>query len=308
MAALWLLLTVALYLAGRDLPWASAFTALARVAPAFVAIAVALNFAILPLWMLEWMLLKPRSAQIPRTRMFAIVTMTASIHNAVPFLAGEAAAIGFLINAGVQRGAALSVMAMDQLLVGIAKLGVLSAAALTAPIPSWLKAGVLSLVAGVAALFLFLLLLAHFGLVISAQLRETHTRGRELMARLTSLGAHLAALREPFLAIRVLALAIAKKALELTAIMAIQVAFGLDPSFASAALVLAALAVTTSLPFAPANLGVYEATVYAVYRYLGVDSDTALAVAIVQHLAFLLPMLATGYVALTVRSFTRRAS
>jgi uncharacterized protein (TIRG00374 family) len=308
MAGLWLVLTVALYLAGRDLPWASALTALARVSPAFVAVAVALNFAILPLWMLEWMLLKPRSAQIPRTRMFEIVAVTASIHNAVPFLAGEAAAIGLLINAGVQRGAALSVMAMDQLLVGVAKLGVLSAAALTAPVPSWLKAGVLSLVAGVAALFLFLLLLAHFGLVISTQLRATRSRGRELMARLAGLGAHLAALREPYLASQVLALAIAKKSLELMAIMAIQRAFGLDPSFASAALVLAALAVTTSLPVAPANLGVYEATVYAVYRYLGVDSDTALASAIVQHLAFLLPMIATGYVTLTVRSFARRAA
>ena len=306
MAALWLLLTSALYLAGRDLPWASAFTALARVSPAFVAIAVAVNFAILPLWMLEWMLLKPRSAQISSGQMFGIVTMTASIHNAVPFLAGEAAAVGFLINAGVQRGAALSVMAMDQLLVGIAKLGVLSAAALTAPIPSWLKAGILSLVAGVAALLLVLLLLAHFGLVISAQLRESHSRGRELMARLAALGAHLAALREPSLAIQVVALAIAKKSLELAGIMAVQVALGLDPSFASAALVLAALAVTTSLPVAPANLGVYEATVYATYRYLGIDSDTALALAIVQHLAFLLPMIATGYITLTIRSFVRK--
>lgn len=301
-----MVLTVALYLAGRDLPWGNAFATLSGVSPALVAVAVTLNFAILPLWMLEWMLLKPRAAAVTHRRMFELVTVTASVHNAVPFLAGEAAAIGLLINAGVQRGAALSVLAMDQLLVGIAKLLVLLFAALTAPIPTWLKAGVLSLVAGVAVLFLVLLLLAHFGPVISAQLRETRSRGRELMARLTGLGAHLVALREPWIASRVVALAIAKKLLELGAMVVIQMALGQDASVAAAALVLAALAVTTSLPVSPANLGVYEATVYATYRYLGVDSDTALALAIVQHLAFLLPMIATGYIMLTVRSFARR--
>lgn len=307
MAALWVLLTAALYVAGRGLPWRSALAALTDVSPTLVGLAVALNFAILPLWMLEWMLLKPRGTPLRPAQMFEIVTVTASVHNLVPFLAGEAAALGLLINAGVQRGVALSVMAMDQLLVGIAKLAVLSIAAAAAPIPAWLKAGVLSLVAGVAALFLIMLLLAHFGTVISTQLRERQTRGRELVARLTGLGAHLSALREPWLAVRVTTLALAKKTLELSAIVAIQAAFGLEPSFPAAILVLAALAVTTSLPVAPANLGVYEATVYATYRYLGVDSDAALGVAIVQHLAFLLPMIATGYATLTIRSFAKRS-
>jgi uncharacterized membrane protein YbhN (UPF0104 family) len=104
----------------------------------------------------------------------------------------------------------------------------------------------------------------------------------------------------------VIALALAKKGLELSAIVAIQAAFGLEPSFPAAMLVLAALAVTTSLPVAPANLGVYEATVYATYRYLGIDSYAALGAAIVQHLAFLLPMIVTGYLTLTVRSFAKR--
>ena len=306
MAALWALLTIALVVASRDLPWGSAVTALRAMSPGYVAIAVALNFAILPLWMLEWMVLKPRDVPVSRDRMFEVVTLTASIHNAVPFLAGEAAAIGLLIASGLQRGAALSVLAMDQLLVGVAKLLVLSTAALLAPIPSWLSAGVLSLVAGVLILFLVLLLLAHFGPVISGQLRETHTAGRELVARLTGLGAYLAALREPSLALRVFGLAFLKKALELAAIVAIQAAFGLDPSFAPAVLVLAALAVTTTLPVAPANLGVYEATVFTTYRYLGIDADAALAMAIVQHLAFLLPMIGTGYVALTIRQLRAR--
>ena len=301
LAALWVLLTAALYFGARALPWGTAIAALARVSPRILVVAVALNFAILPLGMLEWMLLKPRTADVSRARMFEVVTVTASIHNAVPVLAGEAAAIGLLVNAGLQRGAALSVLARAQLLVGVAKLVVLSAAALLAPIPEGLSAGVLSLVGGVLVLFFVMLLLAHFGPVISGQIRERQTRAREWIAKLTGLGAHLAALREPALAWRVFGLALLKKALELAAIIAIQHAVGLDASFAPAVLVLAALAVTTSLPVAPANLGVYEATVYATYRYLGIDADTALAIAIVQHVAFLLPMIATGYLTLTFR-------
>lgn len=301
MAALWALLTIALYFAARDLPWSSAVSVLAHVSPAFVAIALILNFAILPLWMLEWLLLKPRDAAVSPRRMFDVVTLTASIHNVVPFLAGEAAAIGLLIAAGLSRGAAVSVLAMDQLLVGVAKLAVLSTAALLAPIPAWLSAGVLSLVGAVVALLFGLLLLAHFGPVITQQLRENRTRLRELLAKLTGLGGYLAALREPSLAVRVSGLAFAKKALELGAIVAIQAAFGVGPSFAPAVLVLAALAVTTSLPVAPANLGVYEATVYATYRYVGLDAEVALGIAIVQHLAFLIPMIATGYLRLTAR-------
>lgn len=296
-----MLLSVALYFGARDLPWRNAVSALARVTPGTLAIAVILNFAILPLWMLEWSLLKPRSAAVSREKMFEVVAVTASIHNAVPFLAGEAAAIGLLINAGLQRGAALSMLAMDQLLVGVAKLAVLSTAATLAPIPEWLSAGVLSLVAGVLAFLAILMLLAHFGPVISTQLREQQTRTREWIAKITGLGAYLAALREPSLALRVFGLALLKKGFELAAIVAIQSAAGLDPSFAAAVLVLAALAVTTSLPVAPANLGVYEATVYATYRYIGIDADAALAMAIVQHLAFLLPMIATGYLTLTFR-------
>jgi glycosyltransferase 2 family protein len=298
---LWILLTLALYFAGRDLPWSGAVASLSRVSPTLIGLAVILNFLILPLWMIEWLLLKPRSAAVSPHRMFEVVTVTASIHNAVPFLAGEAAAIGLLINAGLPRGAALSVLAMDQLLVGVAKLGVLSVAALTAPIPGWLSAGVLSLVGAVLTLLLLLLLLAHFGSVISIQLSERRTRGRAFMARLTGLGTHLAALREVLLASQVFGLAFAKKTLELTAIVAVQGALGMHPSFAASVLILAALAVTTSLPVAPANLGVYEATVFGTYRYLGVDADAALALAIVQHLAFLLPMIATGYVTLTFR-------
>ena len=89
-------------------------------------------------------------------------------------------------------------------------------------------------------------------------------------------------------------------------IVAVQLAFGLEPSVARALLVLASVSVATLAPIAPGNVGVYEAAVFAAYRYTGVAGDTALAIALVQHLCFLLPMLLTGYLTLSLRQFVLR--
>src|SRR5687767_2756609 len=94
--------------------------------------------------------------------MFEVVAVTAAVLHSIPFLAGEVAAVALLVTrAGLSRGAALSVLALDQLLVGFAKLSVLAATALVAPFPSWLRAGVLTLVVGVALLATIMVALAH---------------------------------------------------------------------------------------------------------------------------------------------------
>jgi uncharacterized membrane protein YbhN (UPF0104 family) len=127
-----------------------------------------------------------------------------------------------------------------------------------------------------------------------------------LAARLASWGQHLDAIRETHRVWRVSLVALARKVVELLGIVAVQVAFGLEPSPAAAVLVLAALAIATMMPVAPANIGVYEAAVFAAYRYMGVPADTALGLAVVQHLCFLLPTLATGYLTLTLRQVLPR--
>jgi uncharacterized membrane protein YbhN (UPF0104 family) len=214
--------------------------------------------------------------------------------------------VGFLsARAGRARGAALSVLAMDQLLVGFAKLAVIGAAAAIAPLPLWLRGGLGSIIVGVSALFVLLLAMAHRGAATRDRLLARSSAARRLIARAAALGAHLEPLREPSRAWRVAVLALSKKGFELVAIIAVQLAFGLQPSLPTALVVVAALAVTTLLPITPGNLGVYEATVFATYRFAGASAELALGIAVVQHLCFLLPMLATGYVTLTTRPLSR---
>jgi uncharacterized membrane protein YbhN (UPF0104 family) len=306
---LWIALTVAIVLSARALPWQRALDQTRHLQMSWVLLAVVANVGILPLWALEWRLLAPRSAGTTFRAMVEVVTITAAVLNSVPFFAGEAAGVGLLIARGLSRGAALSVLAMDQLLVGFAKLSVLAVAAAVAPLPAWLRGGLGSIVAGVATLFAVLLALAHRGAAMRDQLLVKSSAPRRWLARAAALGAHLEMLREPSRAWRVALLALAKKGFELLAIIALQLAFGLDPSVPLAFLVLAALSVTTLLPITPANLGVYEATVFAAYRFAGAPAELALGIAVVQHLCFLLPMLATGYVTLTMRQLgAQRAS
>jgi uncharacterized protein (TIRG00374 family) len=307
MPALWIVLTVALITLLPGLPWQRATDQVRRSETAWIAAAVLANLMILPLWAAEWRLLVPGVARLAFARMFEVVATTAAVLNSVPFFAGEASAVALLIDrAGLSRGAALSVLAMDQLLVGLAKLAVLAAAAVYAPLPAWLRAGLLSLVGAVAALLLVLLALAHRWEWVRARLLARPSRVRDALAHVVSWGAHFDAMRDWWRIWRVALLALTKKSAELLGILAVQVAFGLEPSLGGALLVLAGLSVTTLLPVAPANLGVYEATVYATYRYLHVPAETALGLAVVQHLCFLLPALATGYLTLTLRQLLPR--
>jgi len=75
----------------------------------------------------------------------------------------------------------------------------------------------------------------------------------------------------------------------------------------SALLILAALNLTTLVPLAPGNLGVYEATVFFIYQHLGIEPDQAIALALIQHLCFLLPLAGTGYIFILLRNFIQKS-
>jgi uncharacterized membrane protein YbhN (UPF0104 family) len=305
---LWAILTVALIVAVPRLPWESALREAQRVRWQWLAAACLANFAILPLWALEWTRLVPAAARATFGRMFGIVAVTASVLNSVPMLAGEVSAVAMLVaRAGLSRGAALSVLAMDQLLVAFAKLLVLLGIAVLAPLPAWIRAGMLAL--GLAMLGMLALLLPRAHRWESLRgwlLRRGPARHYTTLARVVEWGSNLQVLREPRILVQVAALAIGKKGLELLGVLAIQVAFGLPPSLTLGLMVLGALALSTLIPIAPANLAIYEATVFTVYRLAGVPAESALGLALLQHVCFLLPSFLTGYVLLTVRQLVPR--
>jgi len=308
--AIWIALTTAIIAALRTLPWQSAVQEMARVRSGWIGVAILTNAGILVVWATEWRLLAPAAARVLWAAMFEVVSTMAAVLNSIPFFAGEATGVALLVDrVGLGRGAAVSMLALDQLLSGLSKLAVLGLTAAIVPLPSWLRAGLLTLIGAVSALLLVLFVMAHRWDRARTLLLARPSTFRRALARVVATGTHLEALRETRRARWLASLALSKKGLELAAVLAVQAAFGLSPSLASGLLVVASVSVATLAPIAPGNVGVYEAAVFAAYRYMGVAPDAALALAVTQHLCFLLPMLVTGYVTASLRqlAMTRRS-
>lgn len=301
-----ILLAVLLVSAARRLDLARAANSLADVRLGWVALAIACYLAILPLWAAQWVLLSPPVGRPTLGRMLGVVSMTSSVLNTAPMFVGEAAGVVFLVTrGGLDRAAALSVLAMDQVVVGMAKVALLVTASLMVDLPLWAARGLAGLAATVATCLLLLLLASGRGDALG------RAAGRVLPPRLAqgvARAAHaLAPLRSPALAGGALLLAFAKKAAEVVAIVCIQRAFGLSLPLGAAVLVLAALSLSTLLPVVPGNVGVYEATAMVVYARFGVPAEQALALAVVQHACFFAALALPGYRWLARAAPRRRA-
>lgn len=282
---------LAVALRGMNLP--RVWSAMAAADAGWLGASLLCFSIILPLWAAEWRLLAPPSSAPSWRRMFEVVTMTSSILNTTPMLVGEATGIVLLVtHAGLARAAAVSLLVMDQLLVGIGKLAVLAAAARLAALPFWMTRAVSALVALVAVMLV--------GLSIAAWRHADLARlaGRVMPARHAStvgaLGAALSPLRSPPRAVALLLLALAKKVAETLAIICVQRAFGLSMP-AAAVLALATLSLATLVPLVPGDVGVYEGAVVVAYTSQGVPPEQALAIAMVQHACSFVALALPGY-------------
>jgi uncharacterized membrane protein YbhN (UPF0104 family) len=278
----WLLATTLLVACARTIDWTRAAEVLGNAHLGWIGVAVALNAAILVCWAAFWRALLPDGeAPLGYRRMFEIVATASSLMNTVPFGGGHASSIVLLMRRGgtTQRGA-LSVLALDQLGEGVTKVSLFLLVAMLLPLPVWMKAGVTTASLVVSAWFITLV-------VASRWARE------------------LEILRHWRRSLAALACVVTMKAVEALAIAAVQRAFGVQVSAGGTLLVLAALILGTMLPVAPGNLGTYEASVFLVYRYLGVSPEQALTLAVVEHLCFLLPSAGIGYAFLSAHTLSR---
>lgn len=286
-------LTALVVIAARRLSPARVVASLAVAHPLWILLAVACFAAILPLWALQWRLLVPGSPRPPFSTMLGVIAMTSTVLNTTPLLVGEAAGVFFLVGeAGVGRAAALSVLAMDQLFVGMAKLVVLASAATVVALPPWMARGAQALFAAVGALLVGVVVVAWQAERLSRLSSRMPARGARLVV---AIGAALAPIRSPARSGGALALALAKKLAEVLAILCLQRAFGVELPLASALLVLAAVNIATLLPVVPGNVGVYEAAVVLAYGQFGIAPERALGVALVQHACFFVALALPGY-------------
>lgn len=280
----WLVATVLLFVSARAIDWMRAFEVAATARPGWLAVSVMANAAILAIWALFWRTLVPRSeGPASYGRMFEVVSVASALMNTVPFGGGHASSIVLLARRGgtTHRGA-LSVLALDQLGEGIAKVLAFLLVALIVPLPAWMRAGISTVSLAVGAWFIALMIASRWA------------TGLEV-------------LKDPSRSALAMGCVLAMKAVEILGIVAVQHAFGITMPFRDTLLVFAALVLATMLPVAPANLGTYEASAFLAYRYLGLAPEHALGLAVVQHICFLIPTAGLGYAFLSARTFARSA-
>ncbi|HKH94640.1 MAG TPA: lysylphosphatidylglycerol synthase transmembrane domain-containing protein [Gemmatimonadaceae bacterium] len=272
---------------------ARALAQLASVRAGWLALALLCYVAILPLWAVQWHLLSPPDPTRRVRVMLGVVATTSSVLNTTPMLVGEATGVALLVTrTRLDRSAALSVLAMDQLLVGVAKVTVLATAALIAPLPDWMTRAVLALLVALSVLGGSLLLASwRHADVASVMSRVGPVR---LAGALGAFAASLEPLRVPARGAPALALALLKKAVEVAAILCVQRAFGVALPLGTAVVVLAVLNLATLLPVVPGNVGVFEAAVVLALTRFGVPAEQALGIAVVQHLCYFVALAAPG--------------
>jgi len=299
--------TTLLVIVFNRVDWARAWQEVRRVHFRWLALAVAFNLSIIALWAKQWSVFLPHNQKVGYGRMFETVALMAMVSNAVPYLIGQASGVLLLARRGkVGHAVALSVLALDQLAEGLAKLSVLLVVALLIPIPPWLRQAIVVLVSVVLTLLVALLWFAHRHREPIQPLDHTKVSLRRRMLHFGSRWAHhLEALRSVKVFGAGLGLALLMKGAEATAIFAVQQSFGIDLPLWSVLLVLISVGIVTMVGIVPGNLGVYEATVFFVYRYVGATPEQALGLALIQHVCYLIPLAGTGYLFVLAQNFRR---
>lgn len=294
----WCVLVVFFVVAAFALPWTEVLAALAGAKWHWAAVAVVVCVAGWPFWILQWWLLAPAMHRPSFGRMAQVTALCGTANTSLP-IAGVVAAVGFLIVRGrLPPTAAASLYAVDQLLTGFAKVGILALAAALVPVPDWLRAGLISLSAVMVLFTLALLVAAHGGDRLRRLGPRLGPRWTRFVDPFADFVEHLEPMRRPFLGFCVTLLAFAKKAVEVLVVLVVQVAVGMEPSIPAAVLVVAALGLATMAPVSPGHIGVYEATVILCYQYMGVPLPLATAAAFIQHgVTFVASFAAIGYLA-----------
>src|SRR6185437_7988762 len=158
----WVIATAVLVAAARRVNWTHALAVTAGAKPGWIALAVLANASILAWWAGYWKLLLPRTdGAVPYRRMLEIVSTASSVMNTVPFGAGHATGVVLLVKrGGASQSGALSVLALDQLGEGIAKIAICLLAGELLPLPDWMHAAVRAIAVAVALLLTVMIVLA----------------------------------------------------------------------------------------------------------------------------------------------------
>jgi len=298
----WLLLTALIVATIGRVDWTLAIAAIAKAKPLPLILAVLFNAMILVFATAQWLLFLPEGVSVARSKMFKIMAIMSTVANSGP--AGGGAAVGVHLLArqeGVGHSVGLSVLLLDQLVEGLVKVAIVLLAIVVVPIGLEYKAVSATILIGVPTLFFVLTVIAHRRSALESISERTTGFLGWVLTKLNLVAANLEALRRPKKLSLTVVLGLLQKLVAALAITCILLAFGVVTPWWGILAVLVAVNLSTVVSVTPANLGVFEGAAFLVYTSLGISSDTAVALAIVQHAAYLIPLAGIGWIISSVR-------
>lgn len=301
----WIAATYLLYLIFRDIDWAAAWHEIKNSLPGWLLMACLFNILVQVFWVGQWRAFLPAKHDVPFWRMFELTSLTSLAMNTIPFGGGHALGVVMLAKQEkVGHAIALSVLALDQIAEGVAKITLFSMVALFTPIPEAMKTAIVWVLMAVTLFFSVLMFFA----LRHRDHQEPHADDtHDLSGRVKHFISKWAHNLEPMRNVRTFSFGVVMawgmKLMEGLGIWAVQKAFGLDLPIWTVCVTLAAVNLATMLPVAPGNLGVFEAAVFFIYQFFGLTPEVAMGLAIVQHLCYLLPKIVLGYSILLMRNF-----
>ena len=269
---------------------------LGRMNPAWLIAAAISNLAALFLWPAMWEVFLPQGSAVPYRRMFRITAVSGLVMNTAPFPAGHALG-ATLLGRLVGAEASLSVLALDQLAKGLAKLSLIVIAAIMVPLPAWLDRALLVVALGVAVLAA-VLILARAGAAAGSRNAEQRGAVARIIAFFQGWAQKMEALGSVRLFVQGLLWALSIKAVEVLAVWAVQQGLGLPLGWGAAVVVTAAINTAGMIPGPPAGLLIFEAAVFLVYCHLGLPAETSVGLALILHGCFLFAAITPGLVVL----------
>lgn len=289
-------LTVALALALPRIPWAELGSAIATANWYWLLAAGLVHFVMFPLTAVQWRMLAAQSQAVPFPSMFSIVALTAATSSLMSWALGATSAIVLLAaRARLPVAAAISVLAMDQVLVGLSKIVILLTALALIPMPEQTRQATLVFAALVLVAVMALYVLALHPERIRGWARKPKGRIGHVLGEFARFCEHLGVLTRPADTLVLLAIAIVKKFISVVVAYFVQLSCGIEPSILMAIACVAAISLVTTIPVVPGNLGLFTAAVFFVYSQFGVPAALGLAAGLLQHAVELVTTLMVGY-------------
>lgn len=286
-----------LYSCFHQIDWPLFVSSLQGAKLSWVVVAWLASFSIIALNSFQLKLFLPRYDAVSFQRMFPLVAVFSMTVNVVPFWGGHALMIYLLDKREkLSKTVGLSVMTLDQIIEGFAKLFIFGVVVMSGPFPAWMTQGMQGFMALVAVTYLiFFFVSYYYGRQASDALPKNFPWRERLAALFRKWAYHLHVLRSGKSLATTIALAILMKGMEVLSVYGIQRAFGLSLGWESAFLVVAALSLATTLPLTPGRLGLFESAAMLTYQYLGLNATEGLALSVMIHAAHTLPLVIAGY-------------